>query len=290
MQLWSFGFRIFLATALETVFTRLDIIIIAKLFPPATLGFFNRAKSLDQMVISYSSGSLMSVLFPLLSKVKRDLPRFKNIVIKSLGIITFVVFLLLGVLYLISFELIIMLFGEKWIESVEYLKILLLSGFMYPISSLMVNVLSSRGNSKAFLRLDIYKKIVFGTNLAVGFNWGIEGYLYGLVVASSIALFLNFIFVSKEISLPISKFIKPVVMQMSIAIIVVWTLTLILDNLQFGMFIMFLIKGFTFIVLYVFLSIILKSSSYMNIREQLYPHLDTYLHKFKRNNYFRKNK
>jgi len=156
-QLWPFGFRMFISSLLDAVFKWLDILIIGKLFTPATLGFFERAKSLDQFIVAYSSGSLMSVLFPILSKMQNDLPRFQNIVTKILGILSFIVFMLLGVIYLISEELIIILFTEKWLPSVKYFKILVLSGFAYPISALLVNVLSSRGNSKAYLRLEIYK-------------------------------------------------------------------------------------------------------------------------------------
>lgn len=288
MQLWAFGFRIFLATAIEAIFIRLDTIIIAKLFPPDTLGFFNRAKSLDQMVISYSSGSLMSVLFPILSKVNRDLARFKNIVLKSLGIITFVVFFLLGGLYLISHELIILLFGEKWLQSVGYLKLLLLSGFVYPISALMVNVLMSRGNSKAFLRLDIYKKIILGTNLVVGFIWGVEGYLYGLIVASSLALLLNFLFVSREMSLPIGKLIKPVITQMAITIIIVYILTLILDNVHNGIIVSMLLKGIIFTILYILSGKILKNSSYVDTKELIYPHIVIFWQKVQKNYFTRR--
>ena len=146
-QLWGFGFRMFLSGLLDIIFTRLDIIIIGKLFTPAILGFFDVAKRLNEMVVQYSSGSIMAVLFPLLSKVQNDLPRFQNIAIKTLGLISFVVFFLLGVMYLISEELIVVLFTEKWLPSVEYFKILLLSGFAYPVSSLLVNILKSRGNS-----------------------------------------------------------------------------------------------------------------------------------------------
>ena len=148
-------------------FIRLDFLIIGKLFPPATLGFFQRAKSLNSMVVQYSSGSLMSVLFPVLSKVKNDLPRFQSIVLKALGVISFIVFLLLGSLYLISEELIVLLFSAKWLQSVEFFKILVLSVFGLPISTLLVNVLSSRGNSKAFLRLEIYKKVIVTINFVV---------------------------------------------------------------------------------------------------------------------------
>ncbi len=99
MQLWAFGFHMFLSGLLNTIFASLDTLIIGKIFPPATLGYFNRAKSLNQMAITYSSGSLMSVLFPVLSKVQNDLPRFQHIIKKSLGIIVFIIFFLLGGLY-----------------------------------------------------------------------------------------------------------------------------------------------------------------------------------------------
>ena len=84
-QLWGFGFRMFLSGMIASVFERLDFLIIGKLFPPAILGYFQRAKSLNTMVVQYSSGSLMAVLFPVLSKVQNDLPRFQNIILKTLG-------------------------------------------------------------------------------------------------------------------------------------------------------------------------------------------------------------
>jgi len=103
-QLWGFGFRMFLSGMLEAIFTNLDFLIIGKLFPPATLAYFQRAKSLNGMAVQYSSGSLIAVLFPVLSKVQKDLPRFQSIVIKGFGIISFVIFFLLGSLYLVSEE------------------------------------------------------------------------------------------------------------------------------------------------------------------------------------------
>ena len=73
-QLWGFGFRIFLSGLLEVVYSKLDVIIIGKLFTPAVLGFFDQAKRLDLMITQLSSGSIMAVLFPVLSKVQNDLP------------------------------------------------------------------------------------------------------------------------------------------------------------------------------------------------------------------------
>lgn len=270
-QLWAFGFRMFLSGLLDTVFTRLDTIIIGKLFAPATLGFFNRAKSLDQMVIAYSSGSLMSVLFPLLAKVQRDLARFQNIIKKSLGIIVFVTFFLLGGLYLTSYELIIMLFGEKWLPTVGYFQILVMSGFAYPLSALLVNVLSSRGNSKAFLRLEIYKKIVAAINLAVAFQWDIEGYLYGLILQSGICVYLNIFFVSREITITKWSLIKPIVVQSLLTVSSVFAVLFITQEINYGLFLSFVSKGFMFAVIYVFLNKMLKVQSFSYIEEELKP-------------------
>lgn len=261
-QLWGFGFRIFLAASLETIFSRLDILIIGKLFSPAVLGFYDQAKRLNAMIIQYSSGSIMAVMFPVLSKVQNDLSRFQDIVIKSLGIINFVVFFLVGIMYLISEELIILLFTEKWLPSVVYFKILLLSAFAWPISSLLVNILSSRGNSKAYLRLQIYKKILQAVNLYVGFFWGIEGFLYGFIIVNILGVFLNILFAAREIKLPISNFVLPIVVQMFIAVVSVWIIQSLTKEIITYDILLLVIKSMLFIVVYYMINVILKTNSY----------------------------
>lgn len=271
LKLWKFGFNMFLAGLIDTIFSKLDILIIGKLFSPATLGYFDRAKSLDQMINTYSAGSLMSVLFPVLSKVQNDLVRFQNIVIKALSVINFTVFLLLGIMYLSSEEIIVLLFSDKWLPSVGYFQLLLLSGFAYPISALLVNVLSSRGNSKLFLHLEIYKKIVFAINLSVAFIWGIEGYLYGFLIASIIALYLNIMFSSKEIFLSKMSFIEPIIIQMCITIITVLVVQNLNTTVEFNNVVMIFIKTIEFTCIYIIVNILLNTMSYKIVKNQLTP-------------------
>jgi O-antigen/teichoic acid export membrane protein len=270
-QLWGFGFRMFLSGMLDAIFTRIDFLIIGKLFPPATLGYFQRAKSLNSMAVQYSSGSLMAVLFPVLSKVQNNLPRFQNIIIKSLGIISFIVFLLLGGLYLVSEELIVLLFSDKWLPSVDFFKILVLSGFAYPVSALLVNVLSSRGNSKAFLRLEIYKKLIASVNFVVLWFWGIDIFLYGLIVQATLNVSLNILFASREINLPFFQFAKPILIQMGITVAAVMLTLFIIQNIDFTDIIMFMIKGSIFTFLYFLLNFIIKTSSFEYFLEQMMP-------------------
>ncbi|RUM44160.1 MAG: hypothetical protein DSY46_06255 [Hydrogenimonas sp.] len=268
-QLWAFGFRMFLSGLLELIYTRLDIIIIGRLFSPATLGFFDMAKRLNEMIVQYSSGSIMAVLFPLLSRVQNSLVRFQNIAIKTLGIISFILFFLLGLMYVIADDLIILLFTEKWEPSIIYFKIILLSGFAYPLSALLVNILSSRGNSKIFLRLEIYKKVIQTINLYVGFLYGIEGYLYGLIVVAFLSIALNIFYASREISLPFTQFLYPILMQMLLAGISTLIVIQTAGILQYSAILSIGVNGLLFTLLYLLTNWLLQTSSYRYFLDQI---------------------
>lgn len=267
-QLWSYGLNMFLAEMLDTIFEKADYLIIGKLFPAATLGFFHQAKQLNQFVIEYSAGSLMSVLFPVLSKIQNDLAKFQRVVIKSAGIISFVTFLLLGGLYLVADELIVLLLGDKWLPSIFYFKILLLSGFAYPISALMVNVLSSRGKSKDFLRLEIYKKIIQTANLYILFAFGIHAFLYSLIVSSILGTSLNIRFATHEINLPFLSIVRPIIVQATITVLIVLLIQYVMGHFQMPSFVMMLVKGMLFLCAYIFLNWILNIKSFEYIKEQ----------------------
>lgn len=268
-QLWTYGFNMFLAEMLDTIFEKADYLIIGRLFPAATLGFFHQAKQLNQFVIEYTAGSLMSVLFPVLSKIQNNLAQFRRVVIKSTGIICFVTFLLLGGLYLVADELIVLLLGQKWESSIFYFKIILLSGFAYPISALMVNVLSSRGKSKQFLRLEIYKKIIQSINLYILFAFGINAFLYSLIVSSFLGTSLNIWFATREIGLSFYEIAKPLLIQMAITVSLVLGIQFLLIDVTLNNFLMMLLEGLLFLIAYIMTNLILKTQSFTYIREQL---------------------
>ena len=227
-QLWGYGFRMFLSGILESIYTRVDVLIIGRLFPADILGYFQRAKSLDQLVVTYSSSSLMQVLFPVLSSIQHDLTRFKEVVTKAYNYLNIVVFFILGWLYLGAEDLISILFSDKWLPAVPYFKILVLSSFVYPLSALLVNVLSSRGNSKAFLKLEIIKKIVFTGCFPVFFYYGIMGYLWAFVFAAFFALLANIYFVKREINISFFKYLKTLGLYIFISSILVIIIRLLL--------------------------------------------------------------
>lgn len=270
-QLWGFGFRMFLSSLLDAIFTRLDFLIIGKLFPVTTLGYFQRAKQFNALIIQYSSGSLMSVMFPILSKVQNDLPRFRRIIIDTLNILCFVVFLLLGGVYLTAEELILFLFSDKWLPSVQYMELLLLSGFSYPLSALLVNVLGSRGNSKAFLKLEVMKKSLHAINFVNAYYNGIEVYLYGLVIVSFVSVSLNVFFAKIELNMSALLLFKPIMSQMVIGILATAITYQMSNILELEMLLDLLMKPSLFLFLFFGINFLLKTKSMNEIGKLMHP-------------------
>ncbi|WP_299880865.1 lipopolysaccharide biosynthesis protein [uncultured Cocleimonas sp.] len=267
-QLWGYGMNMFLAGLLDTIYERADYLIIGKLFAPATLGFFHQAKQLNMLVVKYSAGSLMSVLFPVLSKIQNDLEQFRRVVIKSTGIISFVTFLIIGGLFLVADELIVLLLGAKWEASIFYFKILALSGFAYPISALMVNVLSSRGKSRAFLKLEIYKKIIQSITFYVLFAFGIKAFLYSLIVTSALGTSLNIFFAARELDLSFWTIVRPILIQAFIVFPAVIITLLLTAQMDLSDFPIMLLKGTIFLVLYLLINGLLKVNAFKDVLEQ----------------------
>jgi O-antigen/teichoic acid export membrane protein len=204
-EMWSYGSRLFASAFADTLFTRMDVFIIGKLFPIQTLGFYNRAQSLDQLVRNFSANTTTSVAFPVIAKIKDDLERTRSFYFKCLHVIAFLSFLLIGVLFLTCFDIVIILFTQKWEAAGSFFRIMAVTGFVYPLSALMVNVLSARGKSGAYLKLELIKKaLLFPAYLSFLFG-GVYVFLITLSVAYLAALVANAAFVGAEIEVSVKE-------------------------------------------------------------------------------------
>lgn len=208
VELWQFGIHIFLSGIVENIFSQTDKLIIGKLFPTSTLGYYYRAKSFDFLVNNFTCGTIMSVIFPVLSNIQNDEQRFKRVIYKAFHLLNFITFLLLGVLYLCAKDIIIVLFSSKWLPSIEYYKILVLSSFAFPFSALLLDILQSKGNSKAFFKVNILKKIPVFLCFIFGFKYGLNGFLIGLGFSNCISLILNIYYASNEMNVNVGWFYK----------------------------------------------------------------------------------
>lgn len=270
-ELWGFGFRVFISGLINTITSQLDRLIIGKIFSAETLGYYQRSKSLNDFVVKYTSGSLMPVLFPALSSVQHDRERYNAIVLRSFHLLSFVAFFIVGFLFLAAEDVVIVLFTAKWLPSVIFFKILILSGFVYPYSALLVNILASKGNSKAFLKQTLLKEVLVILNLIVGFSFGLLEYLYGFTLVYYLALIINIQFAAKEMKINSGVFYRIIVQYIAITAFISSLYYLLIFLIpETGPFLSLLLAFTFFSVAYFVISVLFKLDGFLLLKKEVF--------------------
>lgn len=196
-ELFGFGWKMMLSSLLDTIWKELYQVIVGKFYSPATLGQYTRAKQFSQLFSSNLTTVVQRVTYPVLSNIQDDNERMVSAyrrIIKTTMFVTAISMFFLGA---ISEPLLYCLIGPKWHEAATYLPLICISGSLYPLHAINLNMLQVQGRSDLFLGLEIAKKIIGLLPLSVCIVYGVLPMLYVNLVTGSICYFLNSYFPGK---------------------------------------------------------------------------------------------
>ena len=190
-ELFGYGWKMMLSGLLDTIWKELYQVIVGRFYSPATLGQYTRSKEFAKLFSSNLTMVIQRVTFPVLSNIQDDKERMVAAyrkVIKTTMFVTAVGMFFLGA---ISEPLLYCLIGPKWHEAAVYLPLICISGSLYPLHAINLNMLQVQGRSDLFLGLEIIKKIIALAPLMIGAFIGILPMLYTSIITGVIAYFLN---------------------------------------------------------------------------------------------------
>ena len=190
-ELFDYGWKMMLSGLLDTIWKELYQVIVGRFYSPATLGQYTRAKEFSKLFSSNLTGIIQRVTFPVLSNIQDDKERMVvayRKVIKTTMFVTAIGMFFLGA---ISEPLLYCLIGPKWHEAAVYLPLICISGSLYPLHAINLNMLQVQGRSDLFLGLEIIKKVIALAPLMIGAFIGILPMLYTNIFTGVIAYFLN---------------------------------------------------------------------------------------------------
>lgn len=190
-QHFHYGYKLTVSGILDIVFTNIYQIIIGRFYTAALVGYYARANSLMMLPVSNVSGALNRVIFPIFSKVQNDISLLKNTYKKVMQLVLFVVTPIMVIMVVLAKPIIILLFTEKWLPMVTILQIICASGVLYPIHLYNLIVLQVKGRSDLFLKLEIIKKVIIAIVLVITLYFGFYALLWGQLICSILALFIN---------------------------------------------------------------------------------------------------
>jgi teichuronic acid exporter len=274
--MFTFGSRLLASGLLDTIFRNIYIVVIGKLFAPAELGFYTRAKNLQQMPVDNISNVISRVTFPVFSSVQDDKQRLKRGVRKALNMLVMINFPMMVGLAIVAKPLVLLLLTEKWAPCIPYLQLLCVVGMLYPLHVINLNVLLAQGRSDFFFRLEILKKILIVIAIAFTYRWGIIVMIYGQIATSIFAYVLNSYYTGKMLNYPITEQIQDLIPVLSFAVIMgagVYALNFV----HIGNTLLLLLVQITIgILFYYVLCYIFRISSFIEVIEMIKSKLFKY--------------
>jgi len=258
---FNYGYKTTLAGLLNTVFADIYTIIIGRFFSPVQVGFYNRADTLKQFPVNNIGVILDKVTFPLFAAIKNDDVKLKSVYKRILQLVIFLVAPTLILMAVLAEPLFRFLLTEKWLPAVPYFQILCFNGILYPVHSYNLNILKVKGRSDLFLKLEIIKKFLIVAMVLISFQFGIFGLLYGSVISSVIAFFINTYYTGKFLnytSWEQSKDIVPIIFLALLAGAGVYAVDYMMRAMHFVDLLRLIIGSTSGLVLFICLAWLLK--------------------------------
>jgi teichuronic acid exporter len=157
---FRFGKYLFLSSLLDVMYGRLYALFVGKLFGAAELGQYNRANATQGMPMGLLSGIVMRVAYPTFAALQHDKRQLRAALRRALtGAMAINVPVMVG-LIAVADTLVPVLFGQAWLPSIPVLRVLCLSGLLWPPYVINLQALIAQGESRLFFRLEMIKKAV----------------------------------------------------------------------------------------------------------------------------------
>lgn len=260
-KLFGFGFKIFLSGILTSLFANIRTFIIGKLFSTKQLGLYSRGEQIPSIISTTVDSAFNSVMLPVFSKEQDNVASVQAMLKKTISLHAYLNFPMMMGLYAVAYPLVYILFGEKWLLCVPYLKVLSLANLTVSIIPPCLVAIKSIGRSDIILKLETVRRIImliilgvsllFNSLIAVAIGWLISTFVDLIVVLFSTKKVLNYTL------LDVIKDLLPIFIISILMTLVVMGVGFINANI----FVKFGLQVLTGVMIYLLISLITKNSA-----------------------------
>lgn len=261
-ELFNFGGFMLLSNLLTTLCNNIQGLIIGRVFSARDMGFYAKARGLEEIPSMSISNIVNQVTFPVFSELQEDREKLKNALASIVTSIAFICFPLMVLLIVIAKPLIILLFSERWLESIPYFQILCVAGIAISLQGINYNVVAAIGKSKVLFKWTIVKRVIGIGCIFAGLPLGMKGLLWGMVAGSYVIYIVNVFVASKYIGYSVrNQFIDifPILVLSAFVGAVTWFAGSYADM---NMMVVGLLQVMAFVFLYLVFALFIKCRSF----------------------------
>lgn len=189
MAPYSLG--LLLSDLVAALYAKLPHLFIGKLYPDATLGYYDQATKLKELPVQSAMQSVQQVTFPALAKIADDRPKFAESYRQLRLVVAYGIYPVMAGMAAVAHDLFAVLLGEQWMPTVPLFEVLCLAGLFTPSAMIAYNVLKVKNTGGTIARLEILKKGFMTLALVFAIPRSIEAVVWAMVASAAFDRLVN---------------------------------------------------------------------------------------------------
>lgn len=169
--------------------SQFDVILIGKLLGTEALGVYSVAKTLVMKPALIINPIITKVTFPIMSTIQEDTKRLKDIYLKTINYLCSVNFPIYLLMAILAEPLVLVLFGDKWAQSIPILQILAFYFMLRAIGNPVGALLLAKGRADMGFYWNFGLFLFIPLSVYLGSFKGLTGIAYALLVLQLISIY-----------------------------------------------------------------------------------------------------
>ncbi len=155
LRMFRFSVKLLISQVLTDINNNVLNILLGRFYGRHDTGNYNQAFQWSTKGSNIIQSMVQQVAQPVLVSIDNEHERQLHVLRKMMRFAAFLSFPLLFGLSLVSHEFIVTLLGEKWAQSAHYLRLLAVASAFLPLSTLLANVVITKGRSNIFMYVNL---------------------------------------------------------------------------------------------------------------------------------------
>lgn len=262
-ELFGFGFYMFLTNMLNQFGHQIQGLLIGRFYNAATMGYYSKANSTERLASTSISNVMSQVTYPLYAEMQDNKAALGDMIKKITMTLSYVTFPLMFILLLCAKPLFILLYSERWVDSVPYFQVLCIAGLAYSLQSVNYQSVAAIGKSRTMFVWTLVKRVVGIIFVIAGLLLeGMKGLLVGMVLNTWFSYFINIWLVSKHIGYRWQRQILDILPVLLASFITAILTYVILLPCSLSLYVDGVLKMILYLVLYAGWSILFRPKSF----------------------------
>ena len=174
LRMFRFSVKLLISQVLTDINNNVLNILLGRFYGRHDTGNYNQAFQWSTKGSNIIQSMVQQVAQPVLVSIDNEHERQLHVLRKMMRFAAFLSFPLLFGLSLVSHEFIVTLLGEKWAQSAHYLRLLAVASAFLPLSTLLANVVITKGRSNIFMYVNLALAICQTTTMLTIYHFQVS--------------------------------------------------------------------------------------------------------------------